>query len=227
MTGTKKSGPQPAVFVIDDDPSVRKSLYRLLTVYGFPVKTYSSAQEFLGDGYCESPDCLVLDVRLPGLDGLELQKLLNEKGTATPIVFITGHGDIPMSVRAMKAGAIDFLAKPFSDEDLLNAVRQAIEKSQQAKVLTADIAKIREKLILLTPRELEVLRYVATGQLNKQIASQMGVTEKTIKVHRGRAMHKLQVRSIAELVRMLEKVGGLENGNAWLRHSQAPPRKKS
>jgi FixJ family two-component response regulator len=227
MTGIKESDPQPAVLVIDDDPSVRKSLHRLLTVYGFLVKTFSSAQEFLNDGYCDPPGCLVLDVRLPGLDGLELQKLLTEKGAAPPIVFITGHGDIPMSVRAMKAGAIDFLAKPFTDEDLLNAVKQAIEKSQQEKALTADIVSIRERLVLLTPREMEVLRYVATGQLNKQIASQMGISEKTIKVHRGRAMHKLQVRSIAELVRMLEKVGGLENGNAWLRHSQAPPRKKS
>ncbi len=227
MTGTRRNEPLSSVYVIDDDPSVRKSLQRLLTVYGFMVKTYASAQEFMGDIEVKSPDCLVLDVRLPGLDGLELQKLLGEKGMAIPIVFITGHGDIPMSVRAMKAGAVDFLAKPFSDEDLLSAVKQAIEKSRQEKALTADIARIQEKLILLTPRELEVMRFVATGQLNKQIASQLGVTEKTIKVHRGRAMHKLQIRSIAELIRMLEKVGGLENGNAWLRHSQALPRKKS
>jgi FixJ family two-component response regulator len=227
MSPTKKSNLQSTVSVIDDDPSVLKSLHRLLTVSGFPVKTYSSAQEFLNESLEQSPDCLVLDVRLPGMDGLELQKLLNEKGVTSSIVFITGHGDIPMSVQAMKAGAIDFLAKPFTDEDLLSAVKQGIEKSQQEKALTADITLIRERLTLLTPRELEVLKYVATGQLNKQIASQMGITEKTIKVHRGRAMHKLQVRSIAELVRMLGKIGGLENGNAWLRHSQASPRKKS
>jgi FixJ family two-component response regulator len=214
MTGIKNSDSQPVVFIIDDDPSVRKSLYRLLTVEGFLVKTHGSAQEFLDDGHSEAPGCLILDIRLPGLDGLELQKLLTDKGAAPPIVFITGHGDIPMSVRAMKAGAIDFLTKPFTDEDLLIAVKQAIEKSQREKVFTAGIISIREHLALLTPRELEVIQYVAAGHLNKQIGSEIGVTEKTVKVHRGRAMHKLQVRSIAELVRMLEKVGGLENGNA-------------
>jgi FixJ family two-component response regulator len=227
MTGIKNSGFQPLVFVIDDDPSVRKSLHRLLTVEGFLVKTHSSAQEFLDEGHLNEPECLVLDVRLPGLDGLELQKFLNEKGAAPPIVFITGHGDIPMSVRAMKAGAIDFLAKPFTDEDLLIAVKQAVEISHREKTLTAGIISIRQRLALLTPREMEVILYVAAGHLNKQIGSEIGVTEKTVKVHRGRAMHKLQVRSVVELVRMLEKVEGQENDNAWLRQNQALPRKKS
>jgi FixJ family two-component response regulator len=214
MTSIEKSQPQPVVYIVDDDPSVRKCLNRLLTVYGFLVKTYCSAQEFLQSGCTGTPACLVLDVRLPGLDGFELQKLLTEKGPAPPIVFITGHGDIPMSVRAMKAGAVDFLAKPFSDDDLLNAVKQAIDKSRRESVLSADIVSIRRRLALLTPRELEVLQYVVSGHLNKQIASEMGVSEKTIKVHRGRVMHKLEALSIAGLVHMLEKVGGPENGNA-------------
>jgi len=197
---------QPVVFLVDDDPSIRKSLHRLLTVSGFQVKTFSSAQEFLQTDRTDTPGCLILDVRLPGLDGLELQKVLAEQGTAPPIVFITGHGDIPMSVRAMKAGAIDFLSKPFSEESLLNAVELAIEKSRRESALTADIASIRRRLSLLTPREMEVLKYVAAGQINKQIAVEMGVVEKTIKVHRSRVMHKLQAKSIADLVRMLEKV---------------------
>jgi FixJ family two-component response regulator len=197
---------QPFVFIVDDDPSVRKSLGRLLTVSDFKVKTFASAQEFLQSVSLDTPACLILDVRLPGLDGLELQKILTEQGSTLPIVFITGHGDIPMSVRAMKAGAVDFLAKPFSEEDLLNAVKQAIDKSLQASSQAAGIAHIRQRLALLTPRETEVLRYVVTGQLNKQIAAEMGVAEKTIKVHRGRVMHKLQVKSVADLVRMLERI---------------------
>jgi FixJ family two-component response regulator len=196
----------PTVFIVDDDPSVRKSLYRLLSVSGFKVETFTSAQEFLQADRSYFPGCLILDVRLPGLDGLELQKVLAERGPAPPIVFITGHGDIPMSVRAMKAGAIDFLSKPFSEEALLKAVEQAIEKSRREIALMTEITHIRSRLALLTPREREVLRYVAAGKINKQIASDMGVTEKTVKAHRGQVMHKMQARSIAELVRMLEKV---------------------
>lgn len=203
---TDNNETKPAIFIVDDDPSVRKSLYRLMTVYGFRVETFGSAQEFLNAGGSDTPGCLILDVRLPGLDGLELQKILADRGSALPVVFITGHGDIPMSVRAMKAGAIDFLAKPFSEEDLLNAVEQAIEKSRLEGVLATDIAGIHERLALLTAREAEVLRYVATGQLNKQIASTLGISEKTVKVHRGRVMEKLQARSIADLVRMMEKI---------------------
>jgi FixJ family two-component response regulator len=193
------------VFLVDDDLSVRKSLLRLLTVAGFSVKTFASAQEYLDYRDTELPACLILDVRLPGLDGLELQKMLIEQKSSPSIVFITGHGDIPMSVRAMKAGAVDFLSKPFSDEALLTAVGQAVEKSRQEKARILDIINIRSRLDLLTPRETEVLNCVVAGNLNKQIASIMGVAEKTIKVHRGHIMQKLQVQSVVELVRMLEK----------------------
>jgi FixJ family two-component response regulator len=194
------------VILVDDDLSVRKSLSRLLNVAGFNIKTFASTQEYLENSASELPDCLILDVRLPGVDGLEFQKMLAEQKSSPPIVFITGHGDIPMSVRAMKAGAVDFLAKPFSDEALLNAVAQAVKKSCQEKASILDIADIHQRLALLTPREKEVLTCVVAGHLNKQIASIMGVAEKTIKVHRGHIMHKLKVQSVAELVRMQEKV---------------------
>jgi FixJ family two-component response regulator len=177
-----------------------------LTVSGFRVEVFGSAQEFLQADHNHTPACLILDVRLPGLDGLELQQVLTRQGPGLPIVFITGHGDIPMSVRAIKAGAVDFLSKPFPEEALLRAVEQAIEKSRKDGALMADIASIRERLALLTPRERQVLHYVVEGRLNKQIAVDMGVTEKTVKVHRGRVMQKLRARSLAELVRMLHKI---------------------
>jgi FixJ family two-component response regulator len=197
---------KPLVILVDDDLSVRKSLSRLLNVAGFNTRTFASAQEYLENTPSELPDCLILDVRLPGVDGLEFQKMLVEQKSSPPVVFITGHGDIPMSVRAMKAGAVDFLAKPFSDEALLNAVALAVKKSCQEKASILDIADIHHRLALLTPREKEVLNFVVAGHLNKQIASIMGVAEKTIKVHRGHIMQKLQVQSVAELVRMQEKV---------------------
>lgn len=194
------------VFVVDDDPSVRKSLHRLLTISGFQTEVFGSAQEFLQTDHHKIPSCLILDVRLPGLDGLQLQTALTQQGMGLPIIFITGHGDIPMSVRAMKAGAIDFLSKPFSEEALLSAVEQAIDKSRKTGFIMAEVTAIRERLALLTPREKEVLHYVTTGYLNKQIAVDMGITEKTIKVHRGRMMHKMQAQSVADLVRMLQKL---------------------
>jgi FixJ family two-component response regulator len=194
------------VFIVDDDPSVRKSLQRLLTVSGYRTEVFGSAQEFLQIEHTQAPACLILDVRLPGLDGLELQNMLGQQWPDLPIVFITGHGDIPMSVKAMKEGAIDFLSKPFSEETLLCAVEHAIEKSRREVALLADIAGIRGRLALLTPREREVLQHVSTGRLNKQIAADMGVTEKTVKVHRGRVMQKLRAQSIVELVRMLQKL---------------------
>jgi FixJ family two-component response regulator len=198
---------QPVVYIVDDDPSVRKSLHRLLTIAGFQSITFSSALEYLqADHSYNGPSCLILDVRLPGLDGLELQKVLAGNKTAPPIIFITGHGDIPMSVRAMKAGATDFLSKPFSDEVLLDAVAQGLEKSRRENARMTDMAKIHSQLDLLTPREKEVLGYVARGWLNKHIADKMGISEKTVKVHRGRVMQKLQARSVAELVRLLEKI---------------------
>ncbi len=207
---------QPLVYIVDDDPSVRKSLSRLLAVAGYSAVTCASAQEYLETGYAKGgPHCLILDIRLPGMGGLELQKLLSKEKLAPPIIFITGHGDIPTSVGAMKAGAIDFLAKPFSDEALLNAVGEALEKSRYESAIKEDISDIQRRLELLTAREREVLRFVVKGWLNKQIGVELGITEKTVKVHRGRAMQKLRVRSLAELVRLLEKVeSGEQTGDA-------------
>jgi FixJ family two-component response regulator len=197
----------PLIYVVDDDPSVRRSLDRLLTFAGFQPVSFSSASEFLQASHDnDSPSCLVLDMRLPGLDGLELQKVLAGNKLSPPIVFITGHGDIPMSVKAIKEGAIDFLSKPFSDKALLDAVAQALDKSRRDKASMADIAGIHRRLALLTPREQEALQYVAEGWLNKQIAAKMGISEKTVKVHRARVMQKLQARSVVDLVRLLEKV---------------------
>lgn len=195
------------VFIVDDDPSVRKALGRLLRSFGFQVEVFSAAQKFLEHKLPDAPGCLVLDVRLPGLDGLELQRSLSEANVTLPIVFITGHGDIPMTVRAMKAGAVDFLPKPFEDQDLLNAVRQAIAKDVQARQEQADVTVLQQRVDALTPREREVLELVVSGMLNKQVGHQLGITEKTIKVHRAQVMHKMQAGSLAELVRMAEKVG--------------------
>lgn len=196
----------PQVFIVDDDASVRKSLARLMRSARLRVETFASANQFLERESCEEPCCLVLDVRMPGLNGLELQKVLAEKRRTVPIVFMTAHGDIPMSVRAMKAGAIDFLPKPFDDHDLLTAIRRAIKKDALAKQEEANRADLQRHVETLTPREHEVFRWVITGMLNKQIAFELGVSEKTLKVHRGRVMHKLQVGSVAELVRLAAKV---------------------
>jgi FixJ family two-component response regulator len=197
----------PIVFVVDDDASIRRALARLLRADGLSVTTFASAQEFLHHGRPAAPACLVLDVRMPELDGLELQRSLNEANSALPIVFITGHGDIPMSVRAMKAGAVDFLPKPFDDQELLSAVRQAIAKDQQGRRERANTAALRERAESLTAREHEVMALVVSGLLNKQIGHRLGVSEKTIKVHRGQAMRKMRAGSLAELVRMAEKIG--------------------
>jgi FixJ family two-component response regulator len=197
----------PIVFVVDDDASVRRALARLLRADGLSVATFASAQEFLRHGRPDAPACLVLDVRMPELDGLELQRSLNEANSVLPIVFITGHGDIPMSVRAMKAGATDFLPKPFDDQELLSAVRQAIAKDQQGRRERANTAALRERVESLTAREHEVMALVVSGLLNKQIGHRLGVSEKTIKVHRGQAMRKMRAGSLAELVRMAEKIG--------------------
>ncbi|HKB35279.1 MAG TPA: response regulator transcription factor [Gemmataceae bacterium] len=197
----------PIVFVVDDDASVRRALARLLQADGLTVATFASAKEFLHHGRADAPACLVLDVRLPELDGLELQRSLNEENSALPIVFITGHGDIPMSVRAMKAGAVDFLPKPFDDQELLSAVRQAIAKDLQGRREQASTAVLRERAESLTAREHEVMALVVSGLLNKQIGHRLGVSEKTVKVHRGQAMRKMRAGSLAELVRMAEKIG--------------------
>ena len=198
----------PNIFVVDDDSSVRKGLGRLLRSTGYHVKTFSSAVEFLQNASdCPGPACLVLDVKMPGLDGLDLQKQLQQRDYVMPIVFITGHGDIPMSVKAMKTGAIDFLTKPFDEEDFLKAVQEALKKDIANRRAMNEREGIHERVRTLTPREYEILTYVLTGMLNKQIAYDLDISEKTVKVHRGRVMEKLGVDSVAELVRLAEKAG--------------------
>jgi FixJ family two-component response regulator len=198
---------EPTVFVIDDDPSVRKSLSRLLRSVGHSVETFSSAEEFLAREQFDGIGCIILDVQMPGMSGMNLQAELSKAEYSMPIVFITGHGDIPMSVEAVRKGAVHFLTKPFDDNDLLRAMREAIEKDRKAKAEQAEIHDIRNRFSLFTPREYEILRYVITGMLNKQIAFQLKIAEKTVKVHRGRVMEKLRVDSVAELVRLAEKTG--------------------
>ena len=195
------------VFVVDDELSVRKSLSRLLKAAGFHVETFASARDFLQHGVEQSVSCLVLDMQMPELNGLELQQALAETDRCLPIIFITGHGDIPTSVRAMKAGATDFLAKPFHEKDLLEAIERAHKRSRRELREKAEADEVRLRLATLTSREHEVLLQVLTGQLNKQIAAALGASEKTIKVHRGRVMHKMQVQSVADLVRLCEKAG--------------------
>lgn len=195
------------VFVVDDDPAVLKSLSRLLRSAQLNVATFASAQEFLEQHDPRAPGCLVLDVSMPGLNGLELQESLSTKGSAIPIIFLTGHGDVPTSVRAMKHGALDFLSKPVNDEGLLNAVHTALEKDRIAQEARAQVDAIRERVAALTPREHEVLIHVVSGQLNKQIASDLGAAEKTIKIHRARVMEKMKVQSVAELVRVAGRTG--------------------
>jgi FixJ family two-component response regulator len=197
----------PTVFIIDDDPSVRKSLSRLVRSLGFGSESFASAEEFLGRERYDGVGCIVLDVRMPGLSGMELQDELVKGEFSMPIIFITGHGDIPMSVQAMKKGAVDFLPKPFDDDELLEAVQKAIEKDREAKAERSATRDILTRIERLTTRECEILRYVITGMLNKQIAFKLDIAEKTVKVHRGRIMEKLGAHSVAELVRLAEKAG--------------------
>ncbi len=197
----------PIVFVIDDDKAVRKSLERLIKSVGLIVQPFSSAREFLESDTSDGPSCLVLDVRMPGLSGIDLQKELDKMGYTIPIIFITGYGDIPMSVRTMKRGAIDFLTKPFNDQDLLDAIHRAIEKDKQTRREQDEIGTIQQRVDSLTPREREVFSLVVTGMLNKQVAYDLGMSEKTVKVHRSRVMDKMQADSLAELVRLAYKVG--------------------
>jgi len=198
---------EPTVFIVDDDPAVLKSLSRLLRASQVNVVTFGSPQEFLERYDPHAPGCLVLDVAMPGLNGLELQEALRVKGSAIPIIFLTGHGDIPMSVQAIKGGALDFLTKPVHDKDLLKAVEAALEKDRIERQTRAELDDIQERLATLTPREREVLIHVVSGQLNKQIAYDLGTVEKTIKVHRARVMEKMKVGSVAELVRLAERAG--------------------
>ncbi|MHB8867854.1 MAG: response regulator transcription factor [Thermoleophilia bacterium] len=195
------------IWIVDDDPSVRRSLVRLLHACGYNAQACESAEEFLKSEWRRSPGCLVLDVRLPNLSGLELQSILQERGAWIPVVFITGHGDIPMSVRAMKAGSVDFLTKPFTDQALLAAVKHALMECEGRMTAAIELEDIRRRLDSLSPREQEVLSRVVAGRLNKQIAAELGIAMRTVKLHRAHAMEKLGVRTVADLVRLVEKAG--------------------
>ena len=199
--------PSPTVFVVDDYAPVRSAVSRLLRAAGFAVAAFASPEEFLAQYDPHTPGCLVLDLDMPAVNGLELQRILARKGSVLPIIFLTGHGDIPKSVQAMKRGAIDFLTKPVNDENLLAAVRAAIEKDRALRREQTELSEIRARLATLTPREREVLEHVVTGKLNKQIAADLGTVQQTVKVHRARVMQKMRVQSVAELVRLTERCG--------------------
>src|SRR6202451_3914575 len=194
------------VFVIDDDPSMRLALEDLVSTVGLEVRAFAAPQEFLQSKPLDAPGCLVLDVRLPGMSGLTFQKELAKEGLALPVIFITAHGDIPMTVRAMKAGAVEFLTKPFHDQDLLDAIHVALERDRAKRKQEAEIAILRQRWESLTPREREVLPLVVSGLLNKQIAGEIGTSETTVKVHRGQLMRKMGAGSLAELVRLAQRI---------------------
>ena len=215
VAAPKSQQPQPIVFVVDDDISVRESLELLIKFAGWQPETFASAKDFLARPRITLPCCLVLDVSLPDLNGLELQKLIASERTYMPIIFITGHGEVPMTVKAMKAGAVEFLTKPFDDEVLLSAIRHAIKRSAAVLDDQAEIRSLRSSYELLTPREQDVMRLVVAGMLNKQIGLQLGISEITVKAHRGKMMQKMKADSVADLVKTAVKLGLTPAKNPW------------
>jgi len=199
--------PSPTVFVVDDDAAIRKAVSRLLRSAGIAVTVFESPREFLAQYDPNTPGCLVLDLAMPGFNGLQLQTVLGERGSILPIIFLSGHGDVSKSVQAMKGGAFDFLTKPVNAKNLLPAIRAAIERGAVARREQAELSEIRARLDTLTPREREVLEHVATGKLNKQVAGDLGITEATVKMHRARVIAKMKVQSVAELARLTERCG--------------------
>ena len=204
------------IAIVDDDPSARQGLQRLVRSVGWKAETFASAQEFLAHARIEPPSCVVLDLQLPGLSGLDLQKRMAEAGLETPIVFLTGHGNIPASVQAIKAGAVEFLTKPFDEQDLLRAIQEAIERDRRTRKRHADMRDLRERYESLTPREQEIILQVVSGLLNKQIAADLKITEDTVKFHRGHIMRKMRADSLADLVRMAESLGIRSNQRSEL-----------
>jgi FixJ family two-component response regulator len=199
--------PASIVFVVDDDPSVRRAIKRLVESVGLHVELFGSATEFINSSRPDGASCLVLDIRLPGISGLDFQRELVQAKNEIPMIFITAHGDIPMTVRAMKAGAVEFLTKPFRDQDLLDAIQVGLERDRLRRQRQAETAMLRERLESLTPREREILPLVVSGLLNKQVGAEIGATEATVKVHRSQLMRKMGASSLADLVRMSEKMG--------------------
>ncbi|MDB5578643.1 MAG: DNA-binding response regulator [Bradyrhizobium sp.] len=195
---------KPLVHVVDDDASMRNALQGLFESVGLEMESYATAKDFLAVSLSERPSCIVLDIRLPDMNGLEFQRRLSQNGVGIPIVMITGYGDIAMSVHAMKQGAVDFLPKPFRDQDMLNAVLAAIERDQQRRLVEGDISQLTKRFDTLSPREKEVMFHVTAGKMNKQVAGDLGISEITVKIHRGAAMHKMGARNYAELVRMAD-----------------------